>query len=86
MEVVTAWKEKIKPFLGCPSVEKAIVELVDFKTAESQSPRHLRELKAKLKRLFRGFEKKKLSDITPQDMEHALKALDARAILPLHST
>ncbi len=82
LEVVTAWQEKIKPFLGCPSVEKAIVELVDFKTAENQSPRHLRELKAKLKRLFRGFEKKKLSDITPQDMEKALKALDARGNPP----
>lgn len=85
LEVVNAWKKQIEPFLGSPLVKNAILELVEFKKAQNQSERHTRELKAKLQRIFRGLENRKLADITPQDMEKAVRANDATGKPPSFS-
>lgn len=84
-DAAEAWLRLVAPFKEAPSVEGAIDLLLRTKKSVKLSERHIRELKAKLHRMFRSLLKKNISEINRSDLESIRDALDSTGNEPSSS-
>ena len=82
LEAVESWLRIIEPFKDAPTVGKAIEQLLEHKKDEELTGRHERELKAKLTKIFKGLESKKIDEVSLEDMRKAQGVNDATGNKP----
>jgi len=82
VDVADYWLRHAAPVEDSPTVATAIAKLHADQEKQGLSSRHVRETKAKLKRIFRGLENRKMSEITTEDIEKARDAKDATGSNP----
>lgn len=85
VDAADAWLKHVRPALDSVSVADGIAKLFEVKAKRAKlerSQRHPVDLKNKLNRLFRGYEKTKLSDIHVGNFETMLEQLDGRGNAP----
>jgi len=88
VDAADAWLKHEKPVLDSVTVTDAIAALVAMKKKRAKSDkskRHNEDLHNKLTRFFRGRGNRKISDISPADIDTLLDVVDARGNEPSDS-
>lgn len=78
LEAVDFWLKHAAPVSDSPSVLEAIEALHREQQSQGLSSRHVSETRAKLKLIFQGLEKKKISEVKASDLEKARDREDKR--------
>lgn len=85
VEAANAWLQYVKPFQQCPTVGDVAARVVAAKVSAGVGEEYAAELKGKFDLYLDGYLKKKMSDLSSDDVEAILDRDDKRHSTPSQS-